>query len=56
VARPYLWGLAVAGQSGVEDVLRLLRGEVERTMALIGRPDVAALTRSTITRVSELSD
>ena len=30
IARPFLWGLAVAGQQGVEDVLRLLRSEIVR--------------------------
>ena len=48
IARPYLWGLAVGGQAGVEDVLRLLRTEVERTMALLGRPTIAAIERSAL--------
>jgi isopentenyl diphosphate isomerase/L-lactate dehydrogenase-like FMN-dependent dehydrogenase len=51
IARPYLWGLAVGGEQGVEHVLRLLRGEVERTLALLGRPSVAALRPSAITEV-----
>jgi 4-hydroxymandelate oxidase len=50
VARPYLWGLAVGGQRGVEHVLALLRAEVERTLALLGRPTVAALGPDVITR------
>jgi isopentenyl diphosphate isomerase/L-lactate dehydrogenase-like FMN-dependent dehydrogenase len=37
VGRPILWGLAVGGQQGVARVLALLREEVERTMALMGR-------------------
>jgi 4-hydroxymandelate oxidase len=48
IARPYLWGLAVAGQEGVEDVLRLLRAEVERTLALLGRPSVGMVDRSAL--------
>ena len=48
IARPYLWGLAVAGQRGVEEVLRLLRAEVDRTLALVGRPAVAALGRDVV--------
>jgi 4-hydroxymandelate oxidase len=48
VARPYLWGLAVGGQRGVEDVLRLLRAEIERTMALLGRPTLDALDESAL--------
>ncbi len=43
IARPFLWGLAVGGQQGVEQVLSLLRAEVERTLALLGRPTVTAL-------------
>jgi 4-hydroxymandelate oxidase len=48
VARPYLWGLAVAGQSGVEDVLGILHAEIVRTMALLGRPTLAMLDESAL--------
>ena len=48
IARPFLWGLTVAGQQGVEDVLRLLRTEIARTMALLGRPAVRLLDESAI--------
>jgi isopentenyl diphosphate isomerase/L-lactate dehydrogenase-like FMN-dependent dehydrogenase len=48
IARPYLWGLAVGGERGVADVLALLRAEVERTLALLGRPTISALERSAI--------
>ena len=48
IARPFLWGLAVAGQQGVEDVLQLLRTEIVRTMALLGRPAVRLLDGSAI--------
>ena len=48
VARPYLWGLAVGGQSGVEDVLGILRAEIVRTMALLGRPTPAMLDESAL--------
>jgi 4-hydroxymandelate oxidase len=43
VARPICWGLAVAGEEGVADVLRILRAEVENTMALCGARDLAAI-------------
>jgi 4-hydroxymandelate oxidase len=49
IARPYLWGLAVGGQKGVEHVLSLLRAEVERTLALLGRPTVGSLGREVVT-------
>ena len=48
IARPYLWGLAVGGQQGVEDVLGILRREIERTMALLGRPSLGALDESAL--------
>jgi isopentenyl diphosphate isomerase/L-lactate dehydrogenase-like FMN-dependent dehydrogenase len=41
VGRPYLWGLALGGEQGVEAVLRMLLAELDLTMALSGhtRPD-----------------
>jgi L-lactate dehydrogenase (cytochrome) len=49
VGRPFLWGLAVGGQQGVEVVLRSLLAELDLTMALSGltrleQVDSAALT------------
>ena len=52
VARPYLWGLAVGCQQGVEHVLALLRAEVERTLALLGRPTVQSLGPDVVTAVT----
>lgn len=43
IGRPYLWGLAVAGEAGVEGVVDTLRTELVRTMALMGRPTLSAL-------------
>ena len=43
IGRGYLYPLAAGGQAGVERGLTLLRGEVERTMALLGCDDVADL-------------
>jgi isopentenyl diphosphate isomerase/L-lactate dehydrogenase-like FMN-dependent dehydrogenase len=36
VARPYLFGLATAGEAGVTRVLELLDGELDRSLALLG--------------------
>jgi lactate 2-monooxygenase len=36
LGRPYVWGLALAGQAGVEAVLRMTLGELDLTMALCG--------------------
>lgn len=50
VGRPALWGLAVGGQEGVARVLTILRGELERAMALAGCPALAELDRDLIRR------
>jgi lactate 2-monooxygenase len=36
LGRPYLWGLALEGQAGVETVLKMVLGELDLTMALCG--------------------
>ncbi len=41
VGRPVLWGLAVAGQEGVEQVLDILKREIDNAMALCGCPSLA---------------
>ena len=41
VGRPVLWGLAVAGQAGVERVLAILQREFDITLALCGCTSVA---------------
>ena len=48
IGRGYLYPLAAGGQAGVERGLQLLRGEVERTMALLGCDDASKLDRSYI--------
>lgn len=46
VGRPTCWGLAVAGEDGVADVLRILRDEFENAMTLAGCRTVDEITRS----------
>lgn len=46
IGRPYLYGLAAAGQPGVEGVLGMLKAELERDLALLGCPSVGALSES----------
>ncbi len=36
LGRPYIWGLALEGQQGVETVLRMVLAELDLTMALCG--------------------
>jgi len=43
IARPQLWGLAVAGEAGVAHVLDILRGEIDRVMGLMGVRRIADL-------------
>jgi isopentenyl diphosphate isomerase/L-lactate dehydrogenase-like FMN-dependent dehydrogenase len=43
IGRPYLWALALGGEEGVCRALELLRHEVERALALTGRPSVRDL-------------
>ena len=50
LGRPYVYGLAVAGQAGVERVIRNLTAEIDLTLALIGAADVKALDLSWISQ------
>ena len=43
IARPQLWGLAVAGEAGVARVLEIFRNEIDRVMGLCG-----------VTKISEI--
>ena len=43
IARPHLWGLAVAGEAGVAQVLEILRREIDRAMGLMGAASIAEL-------------
>ena len=38
VGRPWLYGLAAGGEAGVAGVLEILRTEIDRALALLGRP------------------
>lgn len=48
IGRPYLWGLAVGGAGGVEQVVKTLRMEFEAAMALCGTPTLAKFTRQVL--------
>jgi 4-hydroxymandelate oxidase len=51
-ARPFLWGLACAGEAGVARVFEILREEIERSLALVGVASPSALTRGHVMTVS----
>jgi isopentenyl diphosphate isomerase/L-lactate dehydrogenase-like FMN-dependent dehydrogenase len=49
IGRAMVWGLTVAGEEGVADVLRLLRDEVELGLALLGCASPAEVARPHVT-------
>jgi lactate 2-monooxygenase len=51
LGRPYLWGLALDGQAGVETVLRMLVAELDLTVALTGHTSPGKLDRSVLARI-----
>jgi L-lactate dehydrogenase (cytochrome) len=45
VGRPFLYAAAIAGDDGVRHVIKLLREEVDRDMALLGIAELGQMTR-----------
>lgn len=52
LGRPYIWGLALGGEAGVETVLRMLLAELDLTMALSGFSSAGQLSRAALERSS----
>ena len=50
IGRPYIYGLALAGQDGVRHVLRALRNDFELTMRLSGYASLSDLSPAVLTR------
>jgi L-lactate dehydrogenase (cytochrome) len=48
IGRPFVYGLAAGGTAGVERAVRMLEGELRRTLALLGATSVGQLDRSFI--------
>jgi pre-mycofactocin synthase len=48
IGRAYLWGLAAAGQAGVENVLDIMRAGIDSALLGLGRASTAELTREDI--------
>jgi isopentenyl diphosphate isomerase/L-lactate dehydrogenase-like FMN-dependent dehydrogenase len=46
IGRPFLYGLAAAGEAGVERILEVFSDEMTRTLSLLGCPGVTDLDRS----------
>jgi lactate 2-monooxygenase len=53
LGRPYVWGLAIDGQAGVEYVLRCLLAELDLTLALSGYTEISQVGRRALTHASE---
>ena len=50
LGRPYMWGLALAGEAGVREVLTNLLADLDLTLALSGYRSFSELTIDSITR------
>jgi 4-hydroxymandelate oxidase len=48
IGRPVLWGLAVAGEAGVRQMLELIRNELTNALTLLGVESPADLTRDQV--------
>ncbi|MCU1363556.1 MAG: alpha-hydroxy-acid oxidizing enzyme [Acidimicrobiaceae bacterium] len=53
IGRAYLWGLAVAGQVGVENVLDVLRGGIDSALLGLAKSDVKELDRTDVVAPSD---
>jgi L-lactate dehydrogenase (cytochrome) len=49
LGRPYIWGLALEGQQGVETVLKMTLAELDLTMALCGLARLSEITPDLLT-------
>ncbi|XP_063695701.1 uncharacterized protein LOC134827092 [Culicoides brevitarsis] len=52
IGRPAIWGLSVAGQRGVEQVIEILRKELDVTMTLMGCAKISDITRDMVAHES----
>jgi L-lactate dehydrogenase (cytochrome)/glycolate oxidase len=48
IGRAYLWGLAVAGQGGVENVLDIIRGGIDSALLGLGKSSIEELDRTDV--------
>lgn len=52
LGRPYVWALGLAGQQGVEELLRNVLADLDLTLALSGHASYASLDPSALVRDS----
>ncbi|XP_071508798.1 2-Hydroxyacid oxidase 1-like [Diadema antillarum] len=55
IGRPVIWGLACGGETGVTEVLDILKDEFSRAMALTGCASVGCIDRSLIVDKTKIS-
>jgi L-lactate dehydrogenase (cytochrome) len=55
LGRPYIWGLALEGQQGVETVLKMILAELDLTMALCGYTEPGQLGPGALSETPGLS-
>ena len=48
LGRPYIWGLALEGQRGVETVLKMILADLDLTMALCGYTEPGQIGREAL--------
>ncbi|MBN8193510.1 lactate 2-monooxygenase [Bacillus sp. NTK074B] len=53
LGRPYMYGLTLAGEQGVKDVIRNVLADLDLTMALSGQTSVSALKRSLLINMKD---
>ena len=51
IGRAHMYGLAVAGETGVREVLTNIAAELDLTLVLSGHTDVAALDRGALKEI-----
>jgi L-lactate dehydrogenase (cytochrome)/(S)-mandelate dehydrogenase len=55
IGRPHLWGLAVAGEAGVAQVLEIFRRDIDRVLALGGWDGVAHLDQGVLAQAGAVA-
>ena len=53
IGRPHLWGLAVAGEAGVDAVLDIFRRDIDRVLALGGWDGIARVDRRALAMAAD---
>jgi isopentenyl diphosphate isomerase/L-lactate dehydrogenase-like FMN-dependent dehydrogenase len=54
IGQAYLYGLMAGGRPGVDRAIQILKGQIERTLRLLGVNDVAELTPAHVTQLERL--